>query len=277
MLKKILNKVKTDGLDGIWFRILRLFNKSLVYNNLFEKKKYNLSIDLYNKYKNTVICGPYQGIYFSKNNHWGIGDLGAKIIGTYELEVQEKLLSIISQFKLENFIDIGAAEGYHAVGIGKKSNIKQIILYEVDPKGREILRENIKKNNLKQEILIEKQANIDTFKYLNSKIDLARSIFLIDIEGYEVELFEENIYKLLKNSYLIIENHQFLLNDEKQKRYLLFLNRLRDNFNFQIIKNTGRNLSEINEIINVSENDLMMLISESRPIIMEWILLTPKR
>ena len=68
MLKKLVNKVKTDGLDGIWFRILRLFNKDFFYNNLFEKKKYELSLNLYKKHNNSVIYGPYKGMFFSENN-----------------------------------------------------------------------------------------------------------------------------------------------------------------------------------------------------------------
>ena len=66
MLKKIFNKVKTDGLDGIWFRILRLFNRDIVYNNLFEKKKYELSLNLYEEHNNLVIHGPYKGMFFQK-------------------------------------------------------------------------------------------------------------------------------------------------------------------------------------------------------------------
>ena len=64
MLKKIFNKVKTDGLDGVWIRILRLFNRDIVYNNLFEKKKYELSLNLYKEHNNLVIYGPYKGMFF---------------------------------------------------------------------------------------------------------------------------------------------------------------------------------------------------------------------
>ena len=44
----------------------------------------------------------------------------------------------------------------------------------------------------------------------------------------------------------------------------------------EIIRNTGRNVSQINEISNLSENELMMISSESRPKMMEWFVLTPK-
>ena len=136
MLKKIFNKVKTDGLDGIWFRILRLFNRDIVYNNLFEKKKYELSLNLYEEHNNLVIYGPYKGMFFSENNHWGIGDLGPKIIGLYEFEVQNKLLDLVNNFKIENFVNIEAAEGYHAIGIAKKTNVQNFVLYEIDKKAK---------------------------------------------------------------------------------------------------------------------------------------------
>ena len=276
MLKKIVNKVKTDGLDGIWFRILRLFNKDIFYNNLFEKKKYELSLNLYKKHNNSVIYGPYKGMFFSENNHWGIGDLGPKIIGLYEFEVQNKLIDLVSNFKIENFVNIGAAEGYHAIGIAKKTGIQNFVLYEIDKKGQEILKENILKNELKKNIKIENEANLNSIYELNKKLDFSKTLFLIDIEGYELELFNDEILGLLKNSFLIIENHKFLLSKTKQIKYQELVNKFDDSFNVELVSNTGRNISQINEIRNFSENELMMISSESRPKMMEWFVLTPK-
>ena len=276
MLKKLVNKVKTDGLDGIWFRILRLFNKDIFYNNLFEKKKYELSLNLYKKHNNSVIYGPYKGMFFSENNHWGIGDLGPKIIGLYEFEVQNKLIDLVSNFKIENFVNIGAAEGYHAIGIAKKTRIQNFVLYEIDKKGQEILKENILKNELKKNIKIENEANLNSIYELNKKLDFSKTLFLIDIEGFELELFNDEILGLLKNSFLIIENHRFLLSKTKQIKYQELVNKFDDSFNVELVSNTGRNISQINEISNLSENELMMISSESRPKMMEWFVLTPK-
>ena len=276
MLKKIFNKVKTDGLDGVWFRILRLFNRDIVYNNLFEKKKYELSLNLYKEHNNLVIYGPYKGMFFSENNHWGIGDLGPKIIGLYEFEVQNKLLDLVNNFKIENFVNIGAAEGYHAIGIAKKTNVQNFVLYEIDKKGQEILKDNILNNELKKNIEIENEANLNSIYELNKKFDFSKTLFLVDIEGSELNLFNDEILGLLKNSFLIIENHKFLLSEAKQNKYQELINKLNDNFSMEIIRNTGRNVSQINEISNLSENELMMISSESRPKMMEWFVLTPK-
>ena len=276
MLNKILNKVKTDGLDGIWFRILRLFNRDIVYNNLFEKKKYEISLNLYEEHNNLVIHGPYKGMFFSENNHWGIGDLGPKIIGLYEFEVQNKLLDLVNNFKIENFVNIGAAEGYHAIGIAKKTKVQNFVLYEIDKKGQEILKDNILNNELKKNIEIENEANLNSIYELNKKFDFSKTLFLVDIEGSELNLFNDEILGLLKNSFLIIENHKFLLSEAKQNKYQELINKFNDNFSMEIIRNTGRNVSQINEISNLSENELMMISSESRPKMMEWFVLTPK-
>lgn len=276
MLKKIFNKVKTDGLDGIWFRILRLFNKDILYNNLFEKKKYEISLNLFKEHNNFVIYGPYKGMFFSENNHWGIGDLGPKIIGLYEFEVQNKLLDLANNFEIENFVNIGAAEGYHAIGIAKKTGIQNFILYEIDKRGQEILKENILKNKLKKNIKIENEANLNSIYELHKKHDFSKTLFLIDIEGSELALFNDEILELLKNSFLIIENHKFLLSEAKQSKYQELINKLNDRFNVEIISNIGRNISQINELSNFSENELMMISSESRPKMMEWFVVTPK-
>jgi hypothetical protein len=277
MLKKIYYKVKIDGLDGIWYRLLRIINNNIVYNNFFEKKKYELSLSLFKKYNNSVISGPYKNMFFSEKSYSGIGDLGAKIIGVYELEVQNKLLELINNFNIENFVNIGSAEGYHAIGVAKQEKIKKIITLEKDEKSTSIFTENIKKNNLKKNITIENEANSGTFNILNTKIDFSKTLFLIDIEGNELELLDDKAIELLKKSFLIIENHKFLLCDQKQYKYDMLINKLKNTFNLEIIKNTGRDISQIKEISDLSENELMMVISESRIKMMEWLVLSPVR
>jgi predicted O-methyltransferase YrrM len=242
-----------------------------------EKKKYQLALNLFKKHKNLVISGPYRNMFFSEKSHWGTGDIGPKIIGIYELEVQIKLLELINNFKIENFVNIGSSEGYHAIGIVKKKNIKNLIVFEKDERSIELLKENIKKNELKTNITIEAEANLDSLNKLNNKIDFSKTLFLIDIEGYELELINDKSIELLKKSFLIIENHNFLLSDEKQDRYRELINKLKDKFNLEIIKNTGRDISQINEISNLSENEQMMIISEGRIKMMEWLVLTSKR
>ena len=104
----------------------------------------------------------------------------------------------------------------------------------------------------------------------------SKTLFLIDLEGSELELFNDEILELLRSSILVIENHKFLLNKEKQNKHQELISKLNNKFNFEIIKNIGRNISQINELSNLSENELMMIYSENRPKMMEWFILTPK-
>ena len=104
----------------------------------------------------------------------------------------------------------------------------------------------------------------------------SKTLFLIDLEGSELELFNDEILELLRSSILVIENHKFLLNKEKQNKYQELISEFNNKFNFEIIKNIGRNISQINELSNLSENELMMICSENRPKMMEWFILTPK-
>ena len=75
----------------------------------------------------------------------------------YEFEVQNKLLDLISNFNIENFVNIGAAEGYHAIGIAAK--IQNFVLYEIDKKGRNIKKTF--KNKLKK--CYDQWANLSSF------------------------------------------------------------------------------------------------------------------
>ena len=264
MIIKLYNKVKKDGLDSLWYRFLRLFNKNLLYNNLIEKRKFENSIKLYDDNKNLILSGPYKDTKFSRDNFWGIGDLGAKIVGVYELEVQNKLIEIVNKFKIENFINVGAAEGYHAVGLAKKTGIQNFILYECDTKGQEILKRNIALNNINKNITIKGEAKIDNLLKLKNEINLNKTLFL------------NEVLNELKNSYLIIENHSFLMNGINQKTYEKFVNNLNQVFNLEKIHNSYRNIYNIDKLKEFSEDEIMLLCSEGRPRLMEWFVLLPK-
>ncbi len=276
MIIKIYNKVKKDGLDSLWYRFLRLFNKKIIYNNLIEKRKYHNALILYRECKNNIISGPYKNSKFSQDNFWGIGDLGAKIIGTYEFEVQKKLVELINKYHIENFVNIGAAEGYHAVGLANNTNIKKLILYETDLKGKEILKKNFDINKISKNIDIRGEAKeIDLIK-LKNEIDLNKSLILIDIEGEESSVLNNEVLSELKNSYLIIENHDFLMKGSKKEQYDEFVKNLNNNFTVEIIHNSYRAVNGLKELERFTEDEIMLLCSEGRPKLMNWFVLLPK-
>lgn len=66
-------------------------------------------------------------------------------MGLYEKEIL-KFIENIEDGQFTNFIDIGTADGYYAVGILSTGKIQRSICFEETDKGREAIFTNWKKN-----------------------------------------------------------------------------------------------------------------------------------
>ena len=63
-------------------------------------------------------------------------------LGIYERELYPTVEEAIAA-KYPLIVDIGAAEGYYAVGMAMRSPQSQVIAYEMDPRGQALLRDMI--------------------------------------------------------------------------------------------------------------------------------------
>ena len=109
---------------------------------------YNLTKN-YNNFINSIgtniINGPFKGMKYISES---VGSCHMpKILGIYENEIYPTLLNFLSNSDL--FVDIGAAEGYYAVGSAIKYPHLNVIAYEMDKTGREYISNLKKRNNLK--------------------------------------------------------------------------------------------------------------------------------
>ena len=78
--------------------------------------------------------------------------------------------------------------------------------------------------------------------------------------------------KILSKSFLIIEIHHFYFNAQNKK----FILKLKDIFNIRYITTSDRNYSNINEISKFNDDEKWLMMSESRPETMKWIVCEPK-
>ena len=108
----------------------------------------------------------------------------------------------------------------------------------------------------------------------SNRINLSKSLFLCDVEGYEYELFNDNFLELIQFSYIIIEIHYFT--EELNRKREIFLEKIDKFFNTKIINFSGRDLSTIPELKYYSDLDRALIISEGRSMLGEWVVLTPK-
>ncbi len=190
--------------------------------------------------------------------------------------MQNKIKDLCDKNKIKTIINFGAGEGYHLCGSIKKKFAEFGIAFEQNINSREALLENCKKNNISEKINIMGEINKDNFKKELKSLDLNKSLFLIDIEGYEYELLTEENINFLSKSYLIIELH--LENTKDFSDYSInLISKLNKKFNTEVIKidYSKRKIPKNDFLRFLTDDERLILISENRNSLMSWVIATP--
>lgn len=159
----------------------------------------------------TVLNGPFKGMKYPGYHSSGSG-LITKFVGSYEDELHPFIQSLNGK-QYDSIIDIGCAEGYYAVGLGKLFSKAKIYAYDIDAVALERCRKMAELNGIQERTV---------FRALCDRKELLtlpkgnRSFILCDCEGYENELFDEEVAAALVNCDLIIELHEHAVKGTKQ-------------------------------------------------------------
>ena len=129
-----------------------------------------------------------------------------KLLGIYERE----LYSHIERACALNFpliVDVGAAEGYYAVGLAVRNPAARVIAFEMQAKERLQLTEKAKLNGVEEQMHISGKCEaVD----LEQALAGATHPFVIcDTEGYESVLLDPQKVPSLAQAFILVELHEF--------------------------------------------------------------------
>ena len=260
---------------GIKLAFLKFISSKLVKLGLVEdaeKLRQRLSAEINQKFDSTIAYGSFKGFKFAKNSWWSKHDRGSMILGLYEKEIIEILLNTSKERSV--FIDIGAADGYYAVASVKNYFFNRSYCFEIEQKGRSVIRQNSILNGVAKKVIIFGEANKKSLLKI-PKEDISNSVVLIDIEGFEFDFLDTNILNILKKSICIIELHDWFFEDGK-KRLKELRKRASKKFHVSEFKLRSRDTSNIKELDLYSDNERWIICSEGRSRSMTWLRLDPK-
>jgi len=149
-----------------------------------------------------VVGGPFAGTMYLRES---VGSaLIPKLLGMYERELAD-VLEEACGLQLPLILDIGAAEGYYAIGLARRNPQARVVAFEADDAGCDALRRMADLNGVSGQIEILGRCEIDHLKAIVS----AAGTFLVicDIEGYEDVLLQPELMPALDRAYIIVETH----------------------------------------------------------------------
>jgi hypothetical protein len=152
-----------------------------------------------------VRSGPFQNMkYGERSRSIGLVHASAyypKLLGTYELEIAS-FIRRIGNLRADRIVDVGAAEGYYAVGLALITNA-QVVAFEAH--GTETLLALATLNSVAHRITAH---TICDAAGLRAAVDGAsRAFVFMDIEGGESILLDPLVVPELSKAWIIVEVH----------------------------------------------------------------------
>lgn len=245
---------------------------STMVRDLIVQRRRDLSDTISKELNWTVAYGPFKGLRLSEKTWWSRPSRASMFLGLYESEVLHSLMKKPSRCK--NFIDIGAADGYYAVGALKSGEFEKSFCFEISKKGQGAILENASLNGLERDVTVLGEANKISISQIPEYI-IENSLVMVDIEGAEFDLINEDFLQKFRSSIVMIELHEWMVVDGSEKLAAL-LKLANKTHNITELKTGARDLSNFNELKMLSDTDRWLICSEGRARLMTWLRLDPK-
>jgi hypothetical protein len=161
-----------------------------------------------------VVSGPFKGMKLNLSPLSARHLLGY-ILGTQELELSDIIESIAAK-RYGTIINVGAADGYYAVGLALRSPESQVIGFEALPELHPVVVDTARANGVAERISLRGKCEVPEFRSELAKA--ARpALVVMDIEGGEATLLDPSVAPELCGVDILVETHDMYAKDVTAK------------------------------------------------------------
>jgi hypothetical protein len=198
-----------------------------------------------------------------------------KLLGTYERELQPCVEALARRRDWTVVIDVGAAEGYYAVGLARRTGAR-VLAFEMDPVGRRLLHDNVAANAVSERVEVRGECTPAVFADSLAAVE-GPVLVVMDVEGAEAALVEHVQPRDLAKATFLIEVHDF----NSPAGGPLLSARLRAAFEashtIEVIRSASRTRADFPAAFwFVPPHNRPHAMDEYRPATMEWMVCTPR-
>lgn len=227
-------------------------------------------LDAYVKeYGMTVQDGPFAGMVLPDSSSWGDGDTLPKLLGAYEAELHQVIRDDIAG-RPDVVINVGAAEGYYAIGIARLLPSASVIAYDLDTDAQRVCATAARLNGVADRVTVLGACSPDALR--NDLAGAVRPWVICDCEGYELTLIDPDAVPDLRRATLLIEAHDFLHAGLTET----LIARLSPTHAIRVGHEGGRNPNEHPFLRRLHSIDRWLAMCEFRPETMQWIHASPR-
>jgi hypothetical protein len=153
-----------------------------------------------------VRSGPFAGLRYLDDS---IGSAYIpKLLGTYENELATEVESLCAR-KPDLIIDIGAAEGYYAIGLAVRNPSARVVAFEANPAGQAALRKMASLNQVSSRVDV--RGKCEPTGLAAVLVGMQQPVIICDVEGDEKELLDPVAIPSLARATIMVELHDFIV------------------------------------------------------------------
>jgi hypothetical protein len=198
-----------------------------------------------------------------------------KLVGTYECELMPAI-ETVCRSGCDRIIDIGAAEGYYAVGMALRNPRATIVSFEINPSARFYLRRLVRRNGVSDQIAIRSECRVESLR--ESLGGARRPAVICDCEGAEDELLCPDRIEALRRALIVVETHDGLATGAGVLKGIT--GRLKDRFTathqVEVIASRRRHRAELpHHCTALTDDEAMVAMDEGRGWA-QWLFLKPR-
>ena len=169
---------------------------------------YRRARELYHKLgkPQIVLDGPFAGMRYVTEAY----DSGflPRLLGTYEWELADAVIRLAGS-GVDRVVDIGAAEGYYAVGLARRIGPPaRVIGFDGNRRARHLLGRMARINGVTDRIDV--RGLCDPPALADALAGADRPLVICDCEGYEAELLDLELVPALGRASVVVELHDHL-------------------------------------------------------------------
>jgi len=214
-----------------------------------------------------TISGPFKGMrYYPVSTG---GEFLPKVTGTYERELHQAIEGFCeSQF--DQVVDIGAAEGYYAVGLALRLRNARVYCFDGNPGSHWLLRRNARLNYVSDRVIPGHWCSHETLSQVLR--NAGRTLLVCDCEGGEEDLLCPRLVPELLRTTMIVEIHDFPPPGRKSR---LLHERFSKTHRIETAVAVARSREDVPLDLDLSEQEVQDATCEGRPLGMEWFVMVP--
>ena len=153
-----------------------------------------------------IRSGPFSGLRYVEDS---VGSAYIpKLLGIYESELNQEIESICRR-RPSLIVDVGAGEGYYAIGLAMRNPQSKVVAFEMEPSGQAALREMANLNRVANRVEIRGKCEpADVTAVIG---DTPAPVLICDTEGYEEKLLDPERVPALARTAILVELHDFII------------------------------------------------------------------